>query len=106
MFDAYRQNDGAAAEIIDRNAKALAELLNAGISLYGASPIAIASGGIFEHYRDVMVAHVGKYSNVSLLVNGLPPVYGACKNAYTMANGQVADEFYENFKKTYEGASK
>jgi len=103
VFEAYRQEDARAKEIIDQNAKALAELLNAGIGLYGAKPLAIASGGIFEHYGDIISAHIGKYSNVILKISELPPIYGACRSACRMGECRLADEFYENFKKTYGG---
>ena len=103
VFEAYQQGDETAKEIIDRNAKALAELLNAGVKLYGANPLAIASGGLFEHYGDIMTAHIEKYSNVDLKINELPPIYGACRSACLMERCTLVDEFYENFKKTYGG---
>lgn len=103
VFEAYRHGDKQAKEIIDRNAKALAELLNAGVSLYGAKPLAIASGGLFEHYGDIMTEHIGKYSNVILKTSVLPPIYGACRSACLMGGCKPIDEFYGNFKKTYGG---
>lgn len=103
VFEAYRRGDEKAKAIIDRNARALAELLGAGVRLYGASPIAIASGGMFEHHGDIMLPHIAKYSGVKLLVNDLPPIYGACKRACAMEGVAITDEFYQNFKKTYGG---
>ena len=103
VFDAFKQGDEKAKQIIVRNAKALAELLNAGVKLYTASPVAIASGGLFEHYGDIMTEFIGQYSDVKLLINTLPPIYGACKNACSIATCGISDEFYENFKKTYGG---
>ena len=101
VFDTYRQGDKAAVEIIDSNARALAELLNTGAELYGASPVAIASGGLFEHYGDIMISHIEKYSKVKVIVGDLPPVYGACRKAFFTASSEIPDSFYENFKKTY-----
>ena len=103
VFEAYRQEDERAKEIVENNAKALAELLGAGVRLYGASPIAIASGGLFEHYGDIMTEHIGKYSSVKLKMSDLPPIYGACRSACMMEDCKPGDEFYENFKKTYGG---
>lgn len=103
VFDAYRRGDEKAEQIIDRNARALAELLNAGVKLYGAKPIAIASGGTFEHYKDIMPEYIGKFSDVKLIVSDLPPIYGACKQACIAAECKISDDFYENFKKTYVG---
>ncbi len=103
VFEAYRQEDEKAKHIVDRNAMALAEWLNAGVKLYGASPVAIASGGLFEHYGKIMIPHIEKYSTVKLIVNDLPPIYGACKNACAMVDDKISDGFYENFKRTYGG---
>ena len=58
VFEAYGEGDQKAIEIIDNNAKRLAELLNLGVSVQGAKPRAIASGGIFEHYTDIMIKHI------------------------------------------------
>ena len=104
VFEAYRKGDEKAMEIIDRTANALADLLNAGVRLYGAKPVAIASGGIFEHYGDILTGYIEKYSNVDLRMSNLPPIYGACKSACLMEMGQTVDEFYENFKRTYGGS--
>ena len=103
VFEAYRQGDSQAKEIIDRNAKALADLLNAGVKLYGAKPLAIASGGLFEHYGEIITEHIEKYSDVNLKTSDLPPIYGACRSACRMEGCKLADTFYENFKKTYGG---
>ena len=105
VFEAYRQGDRQAEEIIDRNAKALAELLNAGVRLYGANPLSIASGGLFEHYGDILTEHIEKYSNVNVNISDLPPIYGACRSACLLKEGKLVNNFYENFKKTYRGIS-
>lgn len=106
VFDAYRLGDEKAEKIIDKNAKALAQLLNAGVRLYGADKVAIASGGIFEHYADIMKEHVGKYSDVVLKVTDLPPIYGACREACKIGGCEISDDFYVNFKRTYVGVNK
>lgn len=103
VFDAYRIGDEMAAAIIDKNALALAELLNRGVELYGAKPFAIASGGIFEHYGDIICPAIKKYSGVTLKVNKLPPVYGACRRACELEKKEISDNFYLNFEKTYGG---
>ena len=101
VFDAYCEGDQTARQIIDDNARALAELLNMGVELYGTAPTAIASGGMFEHYGDIMISHIAKHSDVKVIVGGLPPIYGACRNACIAALHETPDDFYENFKKTY-----
>ena len=103
VFEAYKMGDEKAISIIDSTAKALAERLDAGVSLYGASPVAIASGGLFEHYGDIMIEHIKKYSRVRLIAVDLPPIFGACKKALATAGVELHDEFYQNFKRTYGG---
>lgn len=101
VFEAYRAGDGNAAEIVDRSAAALASLLNTGVRLYGAKPIAVASGGLFEHYPDVMLKHISKYTDVELKLGDLPPIFGACRKACTVGGAQMSEDFYQNFKKSY-----
>lgn len=100
VFEAYRAGDEHAIKIIDENAKALAGLLSSGISLFGAVPVAVASGGIFEHYREIMLEHIAKYADIEITVSDLPPIFGASKNAVSLVCKPTAD-FYFNFKKSY-----
>ena len=100
VFDAYSLGDGYAAEIVDETAKALSTLLSDGVSLFGAGPVAVASGGIFEHHKDVMLKHIAKYTDVEITISDLPPVFGASKNAVSLVCTPSAD-FYSNFKKSY-----
>lgn len=102
VFDAYQKNDSAAIEIIDRNAKKLAKLINVAAQRCSPNAVAVASGGLFEHYPDIMTHHIGQYSNVRLVISKMSPVYGACKNACAIAGCQVSDSFFETFSKTYE----
>lgn len=106
VFEAYRVGDENAVRIIDESARALADLLNAGIELYGIKPTAVASGGLFTHYTQIMREHIKKYSNVRLMIDNLPPIYGACKSARLMTGSVIPESFYENFKKTYGGEDK
>ena len=103
VFDAYTGGDDGAKMIIDSNAKALAELINAGVELYGARPVAIVSGGLFEHHRDIMLEHIGKYSKVALVAVELPPIFGACRMACKSGDAEISGDFYDNFKRTYGG---
>ena len=103
VFDAYASGDEKAIAIVDENAKALATLLNQGVELYGVRPVAVASGGIFEHYGDIMTAHIHKYNDVKLMIYDLPPVCGACRSACKLAGESPESKFAEHFKKTYVG---
>ena len=101
VFEAYEENDEKAIEIIDRNAKALADLLNTGVRLYGVKPRAVVSGGVFDRYKDVIIPHIQKYSDVTLVITDLTPVCGACRSACLAYGIDTDDTFFENFRKTY-----
>jgi N-acetylglucosamine kinase-like BadF-type ATPase len=101
VFEAYEKNDSYAIEIIDNNAKALANLLNTGIDLYGARPRAVASGGIFERYKDIIIPHIKKYTDAELTITDLAPVSGACRAAVSGYGAEINETFFANFKRTY-----
>ncbi len=103
VFEAYKLNDATAIEIVEKNTAALGELLNAGVRRYGVKPTAIASGGLFEHYTEIMLAGIAKKSDVRLTVSLLPPIYGACKSACALEDVGMHPDFYKNFKNSYGG---
>lgn len=106
VFDAYSDGDERAVAIIDESAKALAGLLNRGVKLHGARPVAIASGGLFEHHGEIMLRHIEKYTSVKIVTSDLAPIYGACRLACIAAGCEMGESFHENFKKTYLEAKK
>ena len=106
VFDAYLKGDTAAERIIDENGKALARLLNTGVSVHGAESVAIANGGLFSHYPEIMTGLISKYSEVKLILSPLPPVYGACKIARTMNAESLPEDFHQNFKNSYRSTEK
>ncbi|MBO7250478.1 MAG: XRE family transcriptional regulator [Clostridia bacterium] len=103
VFEAYREGDPQAIQIIDKNAKRLAEMLNLGVSIHKAKPRAIASGGIFEHYTDIMTDHISKHTEVELMICKLPPIYGACRQAHKLLSKDISENFYKNFEDSYKG---
>ena len=103
VFDAYSEADEAAIEIIDQNAKRLAEMLNIGVRVHGATPKAVASGGIFEHHTEIMLNHLKKYTDVEIVISTLPPIYGACRQANKLLGECESTEFLNNFKESYNG---
>jgi N-acetylglucosamine kinase-like BadF-type ATPase len=103
VFDAYREGDSKAIAIIEKNVKHLAELLNCGIHKHNARPMAIASGGIFERYEDILHSEIVKYTDAKIVTSKLPPIYGACRQAVGLLKDEIPNEFYENFKRSYNG---
>lgn len=106
VFEAYREGDTKAIEIIDQSAKRLGELLTLGIEKYHARPCAIASGGIFEHHADVLLPHLTSYTDTEIVICDLPPIYGACRQAHKMLETEVSESFHKNFKISSKGMKK
>lgn len=106
VFEAYRARDKMAIDIIEKNAARIGELLELGISKYGARPRAIGGGGVFENYTEIMLDHIKKYTDTEIKVTKLPQVFGACRMARKMLDGNVHDSFFENFRISYEGVTK
>ena len=105
VFSAYKQGDPKAIAIINQNTERLAKLLNTGIEKYGASPRAVAGGGVFENNWEIMLSSISQYTETELILNTLPQVYGACRQALSELKETVPDSFYENFKATYRSVS-
>lgn len=100
-FLAYREGDTEAERVISRNAARLAELLNIGIRQYGARSRAVVGGGIFEHHGDIMIPCIQRSVEIELVSSGLPPVYGACRQAMRGFEADIPKTFYEKFMETY-----
>ena len=102
VVEAARLGDSSASKIIEQNAKRLAELLELAITKYGASPFAIASGGVIENNTELFLSLIRKYTDVYILVPDVPPIYGACRRAVILSTSE-SEHFLENFKKSYRG---
>ena len=103
VFEAAEEGDENAKAIIEESCQALAKLLQDGVRLHSARPVAIASGGLFQHQKEIMTAGIGKYCDVTLITTTLPPVFGACRKAVLM-DAETSADFSDNFEKTYGGA--
>lgn len=106
VFEAYENGDVTAINIIDDNAKRLAELLNCAVDTYGVPPRAISGGGMFEHYGEIMLRHMSKYTDVEIIAPKCPPIYGACRQSRKLIDNNVPLEFCQNFIKSYMGVEK
>jgi len=107
VFRAHAQGDSDASAILEKTAARLGQLLEQGIRLCGAAPSAVAGGGIFQQYADVLLPMIHKYTDTEITVCsgpfgwGLPPVCGACRLSLA-ALAPVPEQFRQNFKSTYE----
>ena len=103
VFEAAREGDPESIEIIEKTAARLASLLNLGVSTYGARPVAVVGGGLLSHFGDVLLPRICAHTSVELRSPDLPPVFGACRKAWSMLGEKCNGIFYENFKNTYRG---
>ena len=97
VFEAYEKGDKKAERIIDESAMRLAKLLDVAVARYGAKPKAVSGGGVFEHYGDIMLRHISKYTKVKITIPSCTPLYGACKQARRLVDGTVPSNYYVNF---------
>jgi N-acetylglucosamine kinase-like BadF-type ATPase len=102
VFEAYGQGDPAAVAIVDRTARRLAELLQTGATHYGVRKKAVAGGGLFEHFGAILLPLLETYTDVTVAVCDLPPLYGACRLSVLSAGRALPDTFGNHFKTTYE----
>ena len=101
VFEAYNKGDEMASAIIENTARRLGELLDLGAKIYGTKKKALAGGGMFEHYSNVILPMIAKYTDVQIKVCDTPPVYGACRSSIRLCGMEIPDSFEENFRKGY-----
>jgi N-acetylglucosamine kinase-like BadF-type ATPase len=101
VFDAYKQGDVVAQDIIDKNCKRLAVLLN-GAFKYSTNKRVTVGGGLIGNFSSIMLKHLSKYTSAEFIIPNLPPVYGACVCCCELASVETNEKFRENFSKNYE----
>ena len=106
VFKAHLDGDSVASEILDKNMERLGKLLDFGANHYGVRKKAIAGGGIFEHYSDIVLPMLKKHTDVEIIPCTLPPIYGACRQSVKLTNIEITQDFMKNFENTYGGAKK
>lgn len=91
--------DAAATRILSENAKYLASLIHAAVSLKGMPKEIIADGGFIRNqaFRKM----VEKAASVHLTLPELPPIYGACVEAARMDDIVITDEWRKRFRENY-----
>jgi len=100
VFEAYKLNDKVATQIINDNAKRIADLLEIGFNKYNVERKVIASGGIVENYKEPFLSIISKMINVEFVFPKLPQIFGACRNSIRMTN-DIDTNFDKTFIKTY-----
>lgn len=100
IFDAYRQNDPYAEQILRGEMKRLAATVR---SVCPKGGRILACGGINEHYGDLILPILREYvpENIEFVLPSLPPIYGACREALRRFGVAQGKKFFENFSADY-----
>lgn len=105
IFEADRLGDLRAKKVIEREMQELAVLAKAACPNGGKI---VAVGGIAERYAQrlmpVLTAMCGE--NITFVIPGLPPVYGACRACMKHFGITSAADFKEQFTLTYKSFTK
>ncbi|MBQ9792260.1 MAG: hypothetical protein IJW32_00750 [Clostridia bacterium] len=106
VFDAYRQGDKVAGDIIDGQTTNVANLINNAHTVIDSDTSAVVGlvGGIFAHEREILEPMLeGKVDeNLTLTFPQENQIYGALMEAANNAGVEANDEFLANFTATYE----
>ena len=103
IFEAFEQGNDIAEDIIDREVKDVAAIIDAGVK-YGAK--IVAGGGIISHCNKILLPKLTKAINkkVEFILPKTPPVYGACVagcHEFGVEMGKNFEtEFLNSYKKT------
>lgn len=104
VFDAYRDGDKVAGEIIDAQVQNVANMINKGHEIIGSEKPAIVGlvGGIFAHEVPIFSKKL-KFKLPQNLMLNFPKesqIYGAVMEAASNAGVETTDEFLKNYNKT------
>ena len=104
VFEAYKQNDPYAEQIIRNEMQRLAWIVK---SVCPNGGRVIACGGINQHFGDITLPILKEYipENIELVLPKLPPVYGACREACRRFDAIPDEKFFENFSSDYRETS-
>ncbi|MBE6606020.1 MAG: XRE family transcriptional regulator [Ruminococcaceae bacterium] len=100
IFEAYKQNDPYAEEIIHSEMKRLARVVQ---SVCPKGGRIIACGGINQHYGNITLPILKQYvsENTEFILPALPPIYGACRAACRYFDIPTDEGFFKTFSSDY-----
>jgi len=103
VFTAFSQGDDVAAQILQRNAKYLADLISTAINVHNGGRKIILQGGVFENCSDIFLPLIKQHlpKDIEFILPDLPPIFGACVECCKRFKIDVGEDFYDNFKKSY-----
>lgn len=100
VFELYKNGNNTAKEIIENNAKEVANLINEVVDKYGHQNEIFVSGGLAEHFGDIYLPLINKYINIKFITSDLPQILGASKRCMNIFDN-LTDNFESNFIKSY-----
>ena len=100
VFEAYAKGSKEAADIIRKEMRDLALLLDSAFSRGGR---AVLCGGIMEHHAPLLLPILKEYlkSPIEFILPALPPIYGACVACCESMGISVNEEFEKSFSFNY-----
>ncbi len=101
VIEEYLAGDQVAIEIIEKNVKYIAALLNRAIE-YSKSKKVIAKCSLISDNKKLILPLLKKYTSANLIFSDLPPIFGACRVCLQREGVIESGIFEENFRKTYE----
>jgi len=100
VTEAYKMGDETAKEILEKNMKRLAFILETAINKAGDVNV-LVGGGVIENCREILVPMLQKHTSANFVFNEFPPIYGACVCCLDKLGINVNENFYNNFKLSY-----
>jgi len=104
VFDAYREGDGVATQIIKKNIEEFSKLISFTNKKYNCNNNVIITGGLTKE-KEIILPILNKAlgQNVNVIIPTAPPIYGACIECCSQFS-EVTSEFkqalYDNLLNT------
>ena len=102
VFEACRMGDGVAEQILQKNVKRVAELIEYASTAYSCGKTVVLAGGLL-HEKEIIVPMLRGYmqEGYDYLVPAMPQIFGACMACMRLC-GQKTEGFADVFQKEYE----
>jgi len=104
VVDAALEGDACALQVLQENARRLADIILTAVRRFGKPDEFVASGELLQCqlFRNI----VEQMADIHLTMPDIPPVYGACIEALKMDNASVSPNFHSIFMESYQRLSR
>jgi len=102
VFNAYKEGDEIAREIIKSNLKVFADKIKFASQKYDCGNTVVISGGLIKQ-KDIMLNIIEKEldAEFDIVFPTLPQIFGACRCCCKICEVDINDEFSKNFTDDY-----